>query len=273
MSNMKGMQVGYCWDTGLVRKLNEDSILSITFEMRSYQGIVTAGLFVVADGMGGHNAGEIASDLAARTFQAECISSLLTHQADLPLTIMEKAFIKANNTVVSAAKDSSLQGMGTTLTAALVIGPDLYVAHIGDSRCYIINSRETLQATKDHSLVQQMVEAGLITPELARVHPRRNEITRVLGYAQDTKPDLVHAKLYSGDNILLCSDGLHGVLEPAVLEQTVNKNSDICQACTDLIEEANKAGGPDNISVIIVKPENLPSWQAIIGAQTTVRKT
>ena len=265
------MEVGYSWDTGLVRKLNEDSILSITFELKSYQGVMTAGLFAVADGMGGHNAGEIASDLAARTFQAECVSCLLAKPDTSPLTVMENAFIKANNTVASAAKERSLQGMGTTLTAALVIGADMYVAHIGDSRCYIINSRETLQVTKDHSLVQQLVESGLITPEQARSHPRRNEITRVLGYAPDTIPDLVHAKLYAGDNILLCSDGLHGVLDPAMLEQTVNKTPDPSQACADLTAEANKAGGPDNISVIIVKQGNLPSWQALINAMTTVR--
>ncbi|MBN1374617.1 MAG: Stp1/IreP family PP2C-type Ser/Thr phosphatase [Dehalococcoidia bacterium] len=270
MNNNKDIQVGYCWDTGLVRKLNEDSILSMTFELRSYQGVTAAGLFAVADGMGGHNAGEIASELATRTFQAECISGLLAQPADPPLAIMENAFTQANNMVVSTAKDKSLQGMGTTLTVALVIGEDLYIAHIGDSRCYIINGREMLQVTKDHSLVQQMVEAGLITPEQARVHPRRNEITRVLGYSSDTASDLIHAKLYSGDNILLCSDGLHGVLNPAVLEQTVNESSDPCRACTDLIELANKAGGPDNISVIIVKPENLPSWQAMIGARTAL---
>jgi len=265
------MEVGYSWDTGLVRKLNEDSILSITFELKSYQGVMTAGLFAVADGMGGHNAGEIASDLAARTFQAECVSCLLAKPGTSPLTVLENAFIKANNTVASAAKERSLQGMGTTLTAALVIGQDMYVAHIGDSRCYIINSRETLQITKDHSLVQQLVEAGLITTEQARSHPRRNEITRVLGYTPDTTPDLIHVKLYAGDTILLCSDGLHGVLDPATLEQTVNKTPDPNQACADLTAEANKAGGPDNISVIIVKPENLPSWQALVSALTTVR--
>lgn len=271
MSNFKGMEVGYSWDTGLMRKLNEDSILSITFELRSYHGIVSAGLFAVADGMGGHNAGEIASDLASRTFQAECVSGLLSQEAPSPLDVMESAFIKANNTVVSAARERSLEGMGTTLTAALIIGPDMYVVHIGDSRCYIINGRESLQVTKDHSLVQQLVEAGLLTPEQARVHPRRNEITRVLGYAPDTMPDLIHIKLYAGDTVLLCSDGLHGVLDPATLEHTVANTPDPDRACADLTAEANKAGGPDNISVILIKPENLPSWQAMINAMTTVR--
>lgn len=272
MSNYKGMQVGYCWDTGQVRKLNEDSILSIAFELKSYQGSITAGLFAVADGMGGHNAGEIASDLATRTFQTECIAGLLAQPSSSPLTVMENAFIKANNTVVSTAKDKSLQGMGTTLTAALVIGTDMYVAHIGDSRCYIINEREFLQVTRDHSLVQQMVDAGLITQEQARIHPRRNEITRVLGYSLNASPDLIHARLYSGDRVLLCSDGLHGVVNISLIGHKVNTASDLNQACADLISEANLAGGPDNISVIIIKPDNLPSWEAMIGARTAVRK-
>jgi serine/threonine protein phosphatase PrpC len=265
------MEVGYSWDTGLMRKLNEDSILCITFEMRSNQGAVSAGLFAVADGMGGHNAGEIASDLAARTFQAECLSSLLAQPANPPLSILTESFNKANNTVASAARDRALQGMGTTLTAALVIGQDLYVAHIGDSRCYIINDREMLQVTRDHSLVQQLVDDGLLTPEQARIHPRRNEITRVLGYMPDTAPDLFQVKLYAGDNILLCSDGLHGVLDPDAIQKAVNQAADLDHACIDLTGEANAAGGPDNISAVIVKPENLPSWQAMITAKTGAR--
>jgi PPM family protein phosphatase len=265
------LEVGYSWDTGLARKLNEDSIVSITFELRSHQGAVSAGLFAVADGMGGHNAGEIASDLAARTFQAECISGLLAQPGTPPLSILADAFNKANNTVVTAARDAALQGMGTTLTAALIIGQEMYVAHIGDSRCYIINSREILQVTRDHSLVQRLVDDGLLTPEQARIHPRRNEITRVLGYMADATPDLFQVKLYAGDKILLCSDGLHGLLSTGTIEQTVNKAPDLNQACIDLTAAANAEGGPDNISVIVARPENLPSWQAMITAKTSVR--
>jgi serine/threonine protein phosphatase PrpC len=265
------MELGFSWDTGLTRKLNEDSILCVTFELRSHRGAVSAGLFAVADGMGGHNAGEIASDLAARSFQAECISGLMAQPETSPLSVLTAAFNKANGAIIDAARDRALQGMGTTLTSALVIGQDLYVAHIGDSRCYVINNREVLQITKDHSLVQQLVDGGLITPEQARTHPRRNEITRVLGYASESPPDLFQVKLYAGDNILLCSDGLHGVLSPVVLGQTVLEAPDANQACLDLTAAANAAGGPDNISVIIIKPENLPSWQAMISAGTSVR--
>jgi protein phosphatase len=162
--------------------------------------------------------------------------------------------------------------MGTTLTAALVIGGELYVAHIGDSRCYVINRRETIQVTKDHSVVQQLVDAGTITPEQARNHPRKNEITRVLGYSRTVVPDLHHVKLYAGDNILLCSDGLCGVLPSHEISETVIGAPNPNQACIDLTAQANLAGGPDNISIIVVKPDNLPSWQAMITVQTSIRR-
>ena len=265
------METGYSWDTGLLREFNEDSILCASFDLKTHLGVISAGLFAVADGMGGHNAGEIASDLAARTFHAECISGLLARSPAPPLSILNAAFDKANSSVLDAASDGDLQGMGTTLTAALVIDGDMYVAHIGDSRCYIINTRETIQVTKDHSVVQQLVDAGTIMPEQARNHPRRNEITRVLGYSRDTVPDLLHVKLYAGDNILLCSDGLHGVLPSNKISETVISSPNSNQACIDLTAQANLAGGPDNISVIIVKPGNLPSWQAVVMVQTSIR--
>jgi PPM family protein phosphatase len=265
------VQTGYSWDTGLIRKLNEDSIFSAGLELQTHAGTVQAGLFAVADGMGGHNAGEIASALAIRSFSTECLSGLLAPDATGTLAIIARAYVKANSDVLEAASDRSLQGMGTTLTAAVISGQDMYVAHIGDSRCYIINSRETLQVTRDHSVVQQMVDAGMITPEEARVHPRRNEITRVLGYARDTSPDLIHVRLYSGDTILLCSDGLCSVLTDEKIAGSVLGAEDLKQACEDLAEQANLAGGPDNISVIMARPDNLPSWQALVTTHTSVR--
>lgn len=265
------MEIGYSWDTGLLRNLNEDSILGTRFDLKTHLGVVSAGLFAVADGMGGHNAGEIASNLAVRTFHAECISGLLTQPAVPPLTILGVAFSKANAVVLDAASDELL-GMGATLTAALVLGNNLYVAHVGDSRCYVINTRETIQVTKDHSVVQELIDAGAITPEEARNHPRRNEITRALGFSRDIAPDLYHVKLYSGDNILLCSDGLCSVLPSNKISETILSSSSLSQACTDLTAQANLAGGPDNISVIIVKPDNLPSWQAVVTAHTSIRR-
>ncbi len=264
------MEIGYWSDTGLMRSLNEDSVLCTRFDLKTHLGVVSAGLFTVADGMGGHNAGEVASDLAVRTFHAECLSRLLTQTTTSPLSILEAAVIRTNAIVFNTAAEEGLRGMGTTLTAALVIGNNLYVAHIGDSRCYIINAQETIQVTKDHSVVQQLVDAGIITAEEAMHHPNRNEITRALGYFRETTPDLYHLKLYAGDHILLCSDGLCGVLPQEKIAQTVLGTPGASQACLDLTAQANLAGGPDNISVIIVKPENLPSWQAVVSAETTL---
>ena len=266
------METGYSWDTGLLRDLNEDSVLCTSFDLRTHLGTISAGLFAVADGMGGHSAGEIASDLATRTLHAECISGILAQSPAPPLSILAAAFKKANRKVLDSATEAELKGMGTTLTAALVIGDDLYVAHIGDSRCYVINGREAIQVTKDHSVVQQLVDAGTITPEQAMSHPRKNEITRVLGYSRNIVPDLFHVKLYAGDNILLCSDGLCGVLTPNKITETVIIAPNPNQACIDLTAQANLAGGPDNISIVIVKPDNLPSWQAMITAQTSIRR-
>lgn len=267
------MQTGYSWDTGLIRKLNEDSIFCTSFELQAEEGALQVGLFAVADGMGGHNAGEVASALAIRRFCSECLLGMLSpggEEGDLSV-IMANAFKKANSAVLEAASDKSLQGMGTTLTAAIVRGQDMFVAHVGDSRCYIINSRETLHITKDHSVVQQMVDYGIITEEEAHVHPRRNEITRVLGYNDETRPDLIHVRLFAGDSILICSDGLCGVLHDDRIAAIVQDTTDIDATCDELIKAANQAGGPDNISVIIIRPDNLPSWQALISAHTSVR--
>ena len=265
------LETGFSWDTGLLRELNEDSILCTSFDLRTHLGVVSAGLFAVADGMGGHSAGEIASDFATRILHTECVNELLAQHPAPPLSILADAFSKANSVVLEAAAAGDLQGMGTTLTAALVIGSDLYLAHVGDSRCYIINTWETLQVTKDHSVVQQLVDAGTITPEEARNHPRRNEITRVLGYSVDILPDLQQVKLYSGDTILLCSDGLHGVLDSHEIAKTALDSQKPEQACSDLTAQANLAGGPDNISVVIVKPGNLPSWKAMITVETGIK--
>ena len=268
------METGYRWDKGLSRDINEDSILCTKFDLMTHIGIISAGLFAVADGMGGHSSGEIASDIAIRSLQTICITSLSARciAPSPPLLIMANAFNEANCNILNSARDIESRGMGTTLTAALVIGEDMYVAHIGDSRCYVINSFDTIQVTKDHSVVQQLVDTGTITAEEARNHPRRNEITRVLGYSGETIPDLHHIKLYAGDNILLCSDGLHSILSSNDIIDIVLGSTNPDQGCADLTSQANLLGGPDNISVIIIKPSNLPSWQAVVATQTSIRK-
>jgi serine/threonine protein phosphatase PrpC len=179
----------------------------------------------------------------------------------------------ANRQLFDEARErKGLQGMGTTMVAALLMGQDLYVAHVGDTRCYIISNRETMQITRDHSQVQEMVDAGLLTPEQARKHPSRNVITRVLGYYQEVSIDNHNLKLFQGDNILLCSDGLWGVLSDQKITEVVLSVKSPEQACSELVALANQLGGPDNISVIVVRPEQLPSWHELVTADTQVKR-
>jgi len=261
----------YGWDSGLTRQTNEDSILCVHFDITTHAGSLSAGLFAVADGMGGHNAGEIASDIAVKCLAAYCIPALTSNTGRDPLSILAAAYRETNNAVLAHAGNDDFRGMGTTLTTAVIIGSDIFMGHIGDSRCYIINDREIIQITKDHSTVQLLVDEGIITREQAWNHPHKNEITRVIGLNDETEPDFHHLKLYSGDTILLCSDGLCGVLPTDIIAATIRNAPGLQEACDTLIQQANTSGGPDNISVIIVQPDNLPSWRAVIESQTFVR--
>ena len=263
------MKIGWRCDVGTVRKLNEDSVACVRLDAHFQKGDESAGLFVVADGMGGHNAGEIASENGIKTFVTEYFSNMfkIDKTADKPdETIKPRrldqaladAIIKANEVIFKMSESGQgMQGMGTTMTAALISGEDLYVSHVGDSRCYVIHEREAIQITKDHSFVQELVDAGKITADEARVHPQKNVITRVVGYDKVVKVEAYHRKLFQGDNILLCSDGLWGVVPDSKITQLVLFAETPQQACDALIKEANKMGGPDNISVIIVQPERL----------------
>ena len=278
------MQIGHVCDVGKERQLNEDSLMWVWLTAKFQTGSVPAGLFVVADGMGGHSAGEVASEWGIRIFAKECLSRLLdpaggteaekgSQPADLK-DILEYAVKVANSVLFQWTKENeALHGMGTTITSGLIVDQDLYIVHVGDSRCYIVNTRETIQLTKDHSLIQEMVDSGLITSEEARVHPKKNIITRVVGYYQDIDVDVNHYKLYQGDNILLCSDGLWGVLPDRHITEVVLTAETPQFACEQLAARANASGGPDNISVIVVRPEGLPSWQEVLTADTEIGKT
>lgn len=271
------MDVSYKSDIGCARHLNEDRVLCVTLNIGSGSSTLSTGLFVVADGMGGHNAGEVASKLAIMTFLNEFSDNLgdfsdgnagvLINNAN---SILKDMIDKANAVVYNEASSKELQGMGTTLTAALIIGQELFVAHVGDSRCYIINKRETLQVTRDHSVVQEMVDAGLITPDEARVHPIRNEITRALGCAVTIAPDIHHIRLYDEDTVLLCSDGLYNELAPREIAEIIVSSGNLRSACLHLVDQAKIKGGLDNISVALVRPEHLLSWDSLVSAQTQI---
>lgn len=272
------MQIGYWCDIGQTNQLNEDSVLCLKLDMEFSSGKKSAGLFIVADGMGGHNAGEIASEWCIRIVAEQFLNKTLITPAksagkiptnDNPQSILKNSVNTANRRLFERARKSKgYQGMGTTVTAALIIGHDLYVAHVGDSRCYIINERETMQVTKDHSYVQELVDAGLLTPEQARTHSQKNVITRALGYYREVTIDSHRLNLYQGDSVLLCSDGLWEVVPDKKIAELVIATTEPQQACLDLVNLANQLGGPDNISVVIIRPEHLPSLQEILAAET-----
>ena len=208
-------------------------------------------LFVVADGMGGHAAGDLASRYAV---EALTKSSRKEKREKNPIRILTKGIEKANAEVLAkAGTDPALRGMGTTLVAATVSEGCLYVANVGDSRLYLI--REHIrQVTKDHSLVEEMVRLGELTEEQARNHPDKNVITRAVGVYPEVRIDFFDEDLEGEDTILLCSDGLSNMVTDDAMEGIVKSCKNLQEAALRLIETANENGGRDNIAVVLVRP-------------------
>lgn len=247
-------------DIGKVRELNEDGF--VVWELTGFQDPrpFRIGLYAVADGMGGHQAGEVACKLALNalleTIQKAVLNELgkgvdQLYEADWRNTL-RSAFEHANRVVWENALGSR-SDMGTTMVAALVIGNRAYIANVGDSRAYIFRGDKLKQITKDHSLVQQLVDAGQIQPEQARVHPHRNIIYRAVGLREQIEVDLFEELLSVGDKLLLCSDGLHDMVEDKAIEEVLLSEQDLQSSCAKLIEQANELGGADNITVVLVE--------------------
>jgi PPM family protein phosphatase len=239
---------------GRQRQHNEDSYLVAD----------EAKLFLVADGMGGHAAGEIASRIAV-----DSISEFILHTKEDDGTwphAYDEHFKRSTNRLMAAVrlantrvleamrKDARLRGMGTTVVACLADGETMSVAHVGDSRAYMIRNNHLQRITNDHSWVFEQVQAGMLTEAEAEKHPLRNVITRALGGALQVSPDASEIEVKEGDVFLLCSDGLTGMVpEDEILKVVTQSNGDLEKACQKLIEEANERGGLDNVTAILVK--------------------
>jgi serine/threonine protein phosphatase PrpC len=214
------------------------------------------GLFVVADGMGGHQYGEVASSTAVRTLAGHILKQFVPSLVN-PSTSMEESSQDVIRSAIDEAQRAVTQtapGGGTTLTAALVLGKQVTIGHVGDSRAYVIQpdgGGETL--TRDHSLVNRLVELGQITSEQAAIHPKRNVLYRALGQGEILEADIFTTAFPLTGYLLLCSDGLWSVLPENNLFQFFSSTQDLQSVCKNLLATANEAGGPDNISVIIVK--------------------
>lgn len=240
------MRIYSATDVGQKRKMNQDYV----FVSREPVGNLP-NLFAVADGMGGHNAGDYASSHAVQILVDE-----IRKDADYnPIKVIRHAIETANTEIIDQAqKDEKLRGMGTTIVVATIVGHYAYVANVGDSRLYVIQ-KQIQQVTKDHSLVQEMVRLGEIDAEEARNHPDKNIITRALGAEKTVDVDFFDMKLEPGSTILMCSDGLSNMVEDKKIEEIIlNPDEDILWKGTTLVQEANRNGGKDNIAIILVEP-------------------
>lgn len=255
-------RVGAATDKGMVRELDEDSLFYTELRIARKAAPQTWNLYIVADGMGGHSAGEVASDLAIRGAYAVVQSAYLapTIDGDLPddearlKDIVRQAVLRANEYVLREAQSRG-NDMGTTLTLALTAGDRAIVGNIGDSRTYLYRDGALQRISKDHSLVQRLVDLGQIGPDDVYSHPQRNAVLRSLGDRAEIQVDVFSVRLKPGDALFLCSDGQWEMTRDPEMAAIIAANPDPQAACDALITAANKAGGEDNITCILVKFE------------------
>lgn len=236
-----GVETVATTDVGRTRDHNEDSVVVAP----------TSGgrLLAVADGMGGHNAGEVASATALEAFVDE-LGDVLADES--PERALESAMVAADEAVVAAAAaDAAREGMGTTLVAALVDDETAAVVNVGDSRAYRVSDAAIEQVSVDHSVVQELVDAGEIDESEAAVHPQRNVISQALGVSDDVEPDTFSVDLASDESLLLCSDGLTEEVRDPALREIVAGADSLADAADELVATANENGGSDNISVVL----------------------
>lgn len=231
-------------DVGKIRKVNQDSVFCSDKPVGNLPN-----LFIVADGMGGHKAGDLASKLAVETI-VDVVSSM--EEKD-PITLMGKAIHRANDAVLGKARESEeFNGMGTTAVLACIKDNMLYVANVGDSRLYVID-KEITQITRDHSLVEELVSLGQLDRAQARTSKNKNIITRAIGGMQLVMADYFETRLRGGEVILMCTDGLTNMVEDSEILNLVKQKADLPARVENLIRSANNHGGRDNVGVILIE--------------------
>ena len=240
------MRIYSATDVGQKRKMNQDYVFASSDPIGNLPN-----LFVVADGMGGHNAGDYASSHAVTSMVEE-----IRQDADFnPIKVIRHAIECVNTEILTQAQqDEKLRGMGTTMVAATIVGHYAYVANVGDSRLYVVGE-QIQQITKDHSLVQEMVRMGELDAEQARKHPKKNIITRALGAERTVDVDFFDLKLEPGNVVLMCSDGLSNMVEDDRIGEIISDTDrDLQERGQALISEANRNGGKDNIAIVLIEP-------------------
>ena len=240
------MKISARTDVGIVRSNNQDSYAAGEFQ----NGVAWA---VVCDGMGGNAGGNIASSTAVKSISERITSAYRETMTSSSIkNLLVTAITNANFEIYDMAADNlELLGMGTTVVAAIMTKNVLYVAHAGDSRAYLISQDEIRQLTRDHSVVQDLVDRGEITPEQARIHPRKNLITRALGVDESLKVDFTVEDLEGDETLLICTDGLSNMIEPLDIYRMVADNPDT-EIAEILVNKANENGGEDNITVVAI---------------------
>lgn len=239
-------------DVGVVRSGNEDNYLLVPDQA----------VFIVADGMGGHAAGEVASEMAVRII-AQQLGDVRALDEDSASHQIREAIREANAQIFDRTlTEHDKRGMGTTATALVLMGPRYLIGQVGDSRAYLLRDGKLVQLTKDHSYVQEQVDAGYLTPEDARTHPYSNVITRCVGANEDVVPDTYLGTLRSGDVFLLASDGLTGMIDDPRLHELLASSPEPQELSDVLVSEANRLGGLDNITVIIVRIDSVDNGPA-----------
>lgn len=233
-------------DIGKKRKINQDYVYNTDVSIGFLPN-----LYIVADGMGGHKAGDYASK--------ECVNTIIHYvnenkEAYTPISLLEDAIKEANSKIYKESKSNEeYEGMGTTVVATTVIDNTMYVANVGDSRLYLLKDDIMKQITEDHSLVEEMVKRGEISESDAKIHPNKNIITRALGTASDVMVDFFELEVDKTDRVLLCSDGLTNMVDEREILDIVNHEENMNDSISKLVEKANQHGGKDNISVILIE--------------------
>jgi serine/threonine protein phosphatase PrpC len=249
--------VGSGQSVGRQRELNEDSLFTLTSTLAGNSGSLPFGLFIVCDGMGGHDFGEVASNSAIRTIAGHIMGKFYPYLFGSPAVSIDESFQEVMQGAITEAQKTVLRdapGSGTTVTAVLIVGAQVTIGHVGDSRAYIMYPDGRFEpATRDHSLVRRLEELGQITPAEAAIHPQRNVLYRALGQGESLEADVVSIPFPQGGNLLLCSDGLWGVVPEDDLRQIIVNAPTPERACQSMVAAANAAGGPDNISAILVR--------------------
>ncbi len=252
----QGLAAAALRDVGRIRQNNQDSVFATLTTLPREGADLPMGLFVVADGMGGHDSGELASRLAIRSVAQEVISQLIMPALDDAMTealqpLMVAAVQEANRTIWDHAQTIH-SDMGTTCTAVLLMGQALYIAHVGDSRAYLLEAGGLRCLTDDHSAVGRLIQLGQLEPSAARDHPLRSQLYRTVGQQPQVQVDFIYQQLSGSSHLLLCSDGLWGMISEEDIEQALTNHLWPHDACRELIALANLAGGEDNISAIVV---------------------